>query len=906
MEKPNYQITASPISTFTSFGAPAPTAGPTVEGAPAAPIDQWSPTMEQLGRLSNTFSEILRIEQAQQDRAAMAETTASFDRVKAIEEGRKGNMLTYADMVDKGIIKGSENPWAKVAGMRALAELSLDQIQLGLKGSLENDFLTNEQLSNPSEPDVEFAKYMEGKMNPLQFGKGIMGDYYFSSHFEKGFAELRQTTQLKLVEMREKKIEMDTISSIQSRVADAINFTGEGLESIPFKFGTLTFDPKEMNVAEASNGMVEFVMADTLSRAVLGNRGVVDTVGFYLIDLAKQGNLRALSALETVKISNGQTLLQASDAVNAEFNASKGTIRSATQRKIKIEYKQWNRDNGDRVKSQLSGLFRISPTMSNADIASQLSAVEWDRTTNRLQWPVQDSEGKFYLQDIPSGVIEDIRKRSTDRHFELLYQQHLNQNMSPEMALANALENMPSDETGKRLEVNAALNIVAEGVNEIDVRYRDLDDDERAAANSKIHQSLMFYRAASTDLRGQYFTDEQRAKIVLLDLMERNLVPDIGPSTSESGVRDYSSIMDAIDQYEGSAGIPSTHLSTFTDTVLLSDLPDSLKPQIITVGEIVMTLDPNIEADELADSMLGSFAISGNNYSMRMGQSVHGVDNIETAVDYLVNNVVAGNDAGGIVDTVHHVLNASGLLVDDDAFDEDLFKVVSSPDPGKPESLDIMYGLRVLVRDITFGSLRDEYEQSLMEQDAPELRSATTTEDAEVEARATTYKSKLYHLGLDKYDFEMSNTRIQQLINTKGNYADYGLVNKSKIDEEEAGLWIRNRFLEIANDNPQWSMNGRAYIEALFEFKLLHPEWIFPWQRRDAQRAQEDWQKKADELEREVLENIMNRMSPLGPFSIGSSVLKGFDHLQGLVDIYNGPNTRTDGWGPKEIPGNQP
>jgi hypothetical protein len=150
-----------------------------------------------------------------------------------------------------------------------------------------------------------------------------------------------------------------------------------------------------------------------------------------------------------------------------------------------------------------------------------------------------------------------------------------------------------------------------------------------------------------------------------------------------------------------------------------------------------------------------------------------------------------------------------------------------------------MYGLRVLVRDITFGSLRDEYEQSLMEQDAPELRSTTTTEDAEVEARATTYKSKLYHLGLDKYDFEMSNTRIQQLINTKGNYADYGLVNKSKIDEEEAGLWIRNRFLEIANDNPQWSMNGRAYIEALFEFKLLHPEWIFPWQRRDAQRAQE-------------------------------------------------------------------
>jgi hypothetical protein len=58
-------------------------------------------------------------------------------------------------------------------------------------------------------------------------------------------------------------------------------------------------------------------------------------------------------------------------------------------------------------------------------------------------------------------------------------------------------------------------------------------------------------------------------------------------------------------------------------------------------------------------------------------------------------------------------------------------------------------------------------------------------------------------------------------------------------------------------------------------------------------------------MEKDSLEKMINQVR-IGPFNIGQSVLEGFDYLQELTDIYNGPNTRTDGWGPKEIPGNQP
>lgn len=522
MEKPNYQITANPISAFTTFGEAAPSAPATVDGMPSPPVEKYNAAIRAIGQLSQTVRSFANERAEKQNeysfQSKQAEVMSKQLEIEELKKAREGNQLTYANLIDNGVITADENPWAKIGAMTALATLNKEMIATNTQTNLSRDFSSDldlgdgVRLGSSQEPDISSAKYLSTRMNPLGLSEEILNNHYYSVSFEKQFSEVRQRTTRNIVALKLEQDRNNTIAAISAELNNALN----GQQFLDMPEGAVDADgneivPTETNYVER----VETILMNPGYRAALGNKGAVEAAGMYLLEKSKDGDIQALTALTSAKLKNGQTILEASDVINAEFGLAESTINAAMNRNVTFSTAQENRKREEVARNSALMALEKNPNATAAQLLSIIGEeanVVFDPTKpNTLQITQVDRQGNTTTKEMN---LSSIRQAANERIFQNNYANSLETLGNEQQAAIAAMEM-------SLIESNYVHPQFVEVFRQASASFSEnmTEEDE-----NKLQAALSLYRqmAAVPKLRDAYIEDEgSRAEMYLLDILER-------------------------------------------------------------------------------------------------------------------------------------------------------------------------------------------------------------------------------------------------------------------------------------------------------------------------------------------------------------------------------------------------
>lgn len=611
---PNYQVNASPISNFETFGEAAPSAPATVEGMLAPPIDTYTPTMRLLGQLSNTLTSFFQEEKVRENETVYesAQAEAMKNQREIVAEARKGNMLKYADLVDKGLVSQDENPWAAVGSKRALAKMNVELIRNNRDKNLASDFANNtDGIQEGADPTISVATYMASRTNPLGLSEDILKDHYYSINFEKEFSQLRERTTTAVIGLRNDKAREDTSNAIFSDVRVALNTPDEEIPE-----GAVDFDGNPVKPSTHKD-RVQSIISDPQYRATFGNKQVVTEVGTYLIELAKDGDVRALDALMNVKLSNGQTILASDDAVSAAYGLAESTIARAMQQRSDFNVAQFNRGVKAEAEATVSSLLVQNPNMTPAELATNSDALGYDAPTGKLTVMQRDRDGNVYPVDLDYKALKDqaleIKFSKDIEKFQVDGQ------LNPVAAAVGAMEQgiKESDYVNPRIQgvFTTAMNAMGEG--------RDMGEDDVQT----IEQAYTFYQnmKASPKTINKYLDPEQKSTFFLLDQLLKGQSGFVGAFDTEGqvGSGNISAAVRRIATYQDQPkSMSETQRNAFTTAFNkhMNDrnIPAELRNLVYEVGEaaVGMGLFKPEDMQDGVEELLNNMFIESDNFKI--------------------------------------------------------------------------------------------------------------------------------------------------------------------------------------------------------------------------------------------------------------------------------------------------
>ena len=364
MTEPNTQVTASPVSAFTTFGKGAPAAPAAPAGAPAQPIDTLTPIANQFQALSETAFKYFQGVQQREDQEALtiAEREAQNLEIETLAQLRKDNALNYASLVDKGLMDATENPWAEVGAKRGLAKLNARMTKAEINSNLALDFEKNtDQLQSGADPVAAMSAYIQSKLNPLGLDEATINDYYYASNFEKEFGQVLDSATNSLVQLRLEKGQSDALIALRGDVVDAL---AGGPETDPALVGILGETPGKTERVEA-------LLSDYRYRGHLGNDTHERVVGSYLLELAKDGDMDADQALKEARLSNGKKLF---DTMKGQYELESSVIKAAQRRVRDAGYSVRKDEVVNNTKDFLISRFADGLGTTDTDIGDLVAA----------------------------------------------------------------------------------------------------------------------------------------------------------------------------------------------------------------------------------------------------------------------------------------------------------------------------------------------------------------------------------------------------------------------------------------------------------------------------------------------------------------------------------------------------
>jgi len=535
MAEPNRQVTSSPVSAFTTFGEGAPAAPAALPGTPARPVDTVTPLARQFQALSETaFSYMAAMRQDEnkrtEDEFATAAGNLSMSEIEGLKEARKQNQISVASLMDSGKLKASDNPWAKVGAMRGLAELNARETRMQLDRELKVDFDKGEI----TDPD-QLGKYILDRSNPLGLSGDVLGNYYYSSNYEKSLGVVRERATLKLNDLIVEKAEEDAILSTQARITDALDETT-----------LMPVDPALADILDdtrpSSLDRINAILSDGGNRAHLGNNRHNEVVTDYLITLAKSGRVDALQALNEATLSNGSRLAD-TDYAKATIGGAIGQITTKLKQQNRTEINLANEQAEESVRNEAATLMAESGLRTPLDLVrAGLLRVSPDNPDTFIFLGLDPETGGPKEIQIP---LKELQFRAT----QLAYANEI-EALREDPQFLDRYKDLPPSAVDQILAVNgatAAFNVSRGTVPSIVTAISEGLEQIALGGNANPEvatQTLSLFRAmrmGNTELVPAYFTEDQRFEMTMLDAM-------VTGSTSAAGAIQARDITKASEQ----------------------------------------------------------------------------------------------------------------------------------------------------------------------------------------------------------------------------------------------------------------------------------------------------------------------------------------------------------------------
>jgi len=626
---PNYQITANPVSTFETYGEGAPAAPAAMPGTPAAPV--VNPLLGKLASLSQTaagfFAEKQRRQAIKDVKTGKQLSPEEYQQI--LEENRKGNALSVAGLVDKGIMAPAENPYVQMGQKVAIAGINSDMMTDYINANLAADFEKDtDGIRTSDDPRAAGAAYLSRLIqgaDGLNVDKSFEQDYYYSSALEKRMGSLRGAFQKSLMGLRVERASLDFQQGIKSSIIKAVQPVDE---TVP------------QGIVRVPAIEIENIIADPQNRAAFGSNFLNETAGLYLVELAAQGNPEALDALKTSKLSNGQNLIQASKAVEIEYESKKPVIERKMQEVFNQGLGARNQKLRETVEQQFIQAFSLNQTriddMSIKQIADQMGGLVSRTTTGwAINLPNKDGTGVTQTTINMNALAEESRKVAFERRFASLMQLDVPDGIRrsdlgmDEMTarIVAAAETTRNNGEYKDQVLDARLR---RGVGSINALMSDPGravnaDGSESLDSQQAMDALMHYRRmqAEVGMAAQYFSAEEQANLYILDLLEQG---SQGPLGQLSDSQMPSGIVSAVSRMKGFDDKASSGERGKLKEALREKIPERLRgdpgmiAQLIAIGEVQVALT-NGDGEKVANSLLEDFVRQGDNFIF---SSLHG------------------------------------------------------------------------------------------------------------------------------------------------------------------------------------------------------------------------------------------------------------------------------------------
>jgi len=655
MTEPNTQVTASPVSAFTTFGKGAPAAPAAPAGAPAQPIDTLTPIANQFQALSETAFKYFQGVQQREDQEALtvAEREAQNLEIEELAKLRKDNALNYANLVDKGLMDATENPWAEVGAKRGLAKLNSRMARAEINSNLALDFEKNtDQLQSAADPVAAMSAYIQSKLNPLGLDEATINDYYYASNFEKEFGQVLDSATNSLVKLRLEKGQSDSLIALRGDVVDAL---AGGPETDPALVGILGETPGKTERVEA-------LLSDYRYRGHLGNETHERVVGSYLLELAKDGDMDADQALKEARLSNGKRLF---DTMKGEYELASSTIEAAQSRVFGEGLAVRNQALEESVKDHFIQRFAELPVFDDdqIDIIAQQTGGLVSKTAEGWAINLPTKEGTVRQVSLN---IDTLRKQAGKvafkRNFDSLSAEGLDL-MTARIKAAAITNRYHDGHVDTQLQATFTNSIGA--INEL-MSNPEADDVTAALAMD----GLMHYRRmrAEVGLEAAYLSADEQATFYLLDLLEQGSQGPLG-QLSENQIP--SGMVSAISRLKGvdtkAFGPEQTKLRQAFGNLperLMGDI--GLIDQLVQIGSLQVALTGR-DGEDIAKEILNNFVQEGDNYifSSLTGPVITDPDNLlSTAVEFAsdLSNKAA---EGSIAADIRAIANNEAIPVED-------------------------------------------------------------------------------------------------------------------------------------------------------------------------------------------------------------------------------------------------
>lgn len=641
---PNYQITANPVSTFETYGEGAPAAPAAMPGTPAAPV--VNPLLGKLANLSATaagfFAEKERRQAIKDVKTGKQLSPEQYQQI--LEENRKGNALSVAGLVDKGIMAPAENPYVQMGQKVAIAGINSDIMTDYINANLAADFEKDtDGIRTSDDPRAAGAAYLSRLLqgaDGLNVDKSFEQDYYYSSAFEKRMGSLRGAFQKSLMGLRVERASLDFQQGIKSSIIKAVQPVDE---TIP------------QGIVRVPAIEIEKIIADPQNRAAFGSNFLNETAGLYLVELAAQGNPEALDALNNSKLSNGQNLIQASKAVEIEYESKKPVIERKMQEVFTQGLGARNQALRETVEQQFIQAFSLNQTriddMSIKQIADQMGGLV-SRTTTGWAINLPNKDGGVTQSTINMNALaEESRKVAFERRFASLMQldvpdgiRRSDLGMDPMTArIVAAAETTRNNGEYKDQVLDARLR---RGVGSINALMSDPGravnaDGSESLDSQQAMDALKHYRRmqAEVGMAAQYFSAEEQANLYILDLLEQG---SQGPLGQLSDSQMPSGIVSAVSRMKVFDDKASSGERGKLKEALSEEIPERLRgdpgmiAQLIAIGEVQVALT-NGDGEKVADRLLEDFVRQGDNFIF---SSLHGPTILKGEGEVLLSDAV--------------------------------------------------------------------------------------------------------------------------------------------------------------------------------------------------------------------------------------------------------------------------
>lgn len=647
MAEPNIQVTASPVSAFTTFGKGAPAAPAAPAGAPAQPIDTLTPIANQFQALSETAFKYFQGVQQREDQEALtiAEREAQNLEIEQLAQLRKDNALNYASLVDKGLMDATENPWAEVGAKRGLAKLNSRMARAEINSNLALDFEKNtDQLQSAADPVAAMSAYIQSKLNPLGLDEATINDYYYASNFEKEFGQVLESATNSLVKLRLEKGQSDALIALRNDVVDALagGPVMKGANEPRADFGL----PED---APTKTERIEALLSDYRYRGHLGNETHERVVGSYLLELAKDGDIDADQALKEARLSNGKRLF---DTMKGEYELASSTIEAAQSRVFGEGLAVRNQALEESVKDHFIQRFAELPVFDDdqIDIIAQQTGGLVSKTAEGWAINLPTKEGTVRQVSLN---IDTLRKQAGKVAFKRNFDSLVTEGLDPMTARikAAAITNRyHGGHVDTQLQATFTNSIGA--INEL-MSNPEADDVTAALAMD----GLMHYRRmrAEVGLEAAYLSADEQATFYLLDLLEQGSQGPLG-QLSENQIP--SGMVSAISRLKGvdtkAFGPEQTKLRQAFGKLperLMGDI--GLIDQLVQIGSLQVALTGR-DGEDIAEEILDNFVQQGDNYifSPLTGPVITDPDTLlSTAVEFaadMSNKAAEGSIAADI------------------------------------------------------------------------------------------------------------------------------------------------------------------------------------------------------------------------------------------------------------------